>query len=97
MNTKHTPGPWRVHPYEVRCGEYNSGRDVGTAGRAVCTAIGEFEAGEMGAEAMANAALIAAAPELLAALHFIADEAHDPEMSVERIVAVARAAIAKAG
>lgn len=69
MSAAHTPGPWKVHTnYTVPHGSYNMGRDVGPNQRAVCTVIGAFEHPTPGEEAEANARLIAAAPELLAAL-----------------------------
>jgi hypothetical protein len=70
MTQHHTPGPWIVHPYVTTIGPHalNKALDVGPAGRAVCTVIGEFEKAVPGGEAEANAKLIAAAPDLLAAL-----------------------------
>lgn len=65
--SKHTPGPWRVHPGVTSCGPYNKALMVGPAGRAVCHVIGAFEKVEVGPEGEANARLLATAPELLAA------------------------------
>ena len=53
MKTKHTPGPWRVWENLIQ---------VSPNGPSICY----FEAGQQPSEA--NARLIAAAPELLAAL-----------------------------
>ena len=71
MKTKHTPGPWMVHTYDVNLGPYNKALDVGTSGRAVAKVIGEFENPKVGDQARANARLIAAAPELLEALEAV--------------------------
>lgn len=61
MQTKHTPGPWHIG---VRT--YHAGRDVyGPKGEPVAVAD---DAITTTPEAEANARLIAAAPELLAAL-----------------------------
>lgn len=70
--SKYTPGPWKVHLYPVRIGigGSNAAIDVGTAGQAVATVIGDFESDFPGKEAKANAHLIAAAPDLLIAAKF---------------------------
>lgn len=73
--TKHTPGPWRVGGLDKcdvmgpRLSIDGSGRQTGTFAVAQCTGYK--------AEREANAALIAAAPELLEACKalFAADEA----------------------
>ena len=65
MEAKHTPGPWKI---EVELGsrhyEFLIAKDAGDRGRGI--AIAETRAGS-GSE-RDNARLIAAAPELLAAL-----------------------------
>lgn len=93
----HTPGPWSVHrPYQAQF--ESSGFFVFTDdGRGNGVHIPAFE--EDGAEAAANARLIAAAPDLLTALRRIADgsvnalEAHEV---AEHYRYIARAAISKA-
>lgn len=65
---KFTTGPWQVHKYMTAVGPYNRGIDVGPSHLAVATVIGAFEQPEPGAEAQANAALIASAPDLARAL-----------------------------
>jgi hypothetical protein len=68
MEAKHTPGPWKVHKGFTSVGPYNKGLMIGPNQRALAHAIGEFEKADPGDEARANARLIAAAPDLLAAL-----------------------------
>lgn len=61
MITKHTPGPWTIH------------KDYSRANYTVFDADGNY--GDTSVETIdANAALIAAAPDLLAALKNLADE-----------------------
>ena len=104
-HAQHTPGPWKVHPYVAQLGPYNKCRDVGPSGLAVCNVIGEFEhKGEgIGETQEANARLIAAAPELLEALHRVLDmaeiDADDGALALETLRSIrirARAAIARA-
>lgn len=105
-NTQHTPGPWQIGSrygntkVEIADASYN---------RAICTVWTHQDEGSTvepekrfqplpcGA---ANARLIAAAPELLAALWDIAEaEEHDGDASVcdfQTLQSIARAAIAKA-
>ena len=64
-NTKHTPGPWAISrhatpEYAPQCGVYSEADD---AGRDLAIA--------KGSNAEANAALIAAAPELLEAANLL--------------------------
>jgi hypothetical protein len=110
MNTvphKHTPGPWLVHPYGVQAGPHNPGFDVGPRGIAVATVIGEFHAVRPGPQTVANATLIAAAPELLAALRdaerWIAESesgigrrSAEPKLNGRLVLREAQAALAKA-
>jgi hypothetical protein len=78
--SKHTPGPWTQQPYSDRMVE-------------VFAANGTHIANVMGDNHDSNAALIAAAPDLLEALEWISENhyAHHDIM-----VEVARAAIAAA-
>ena len=71
MNTQHTPGPWNVAQHDhgiVVCTESAKKSKHGASRYA---AIGGFDRGdpEQLQEALANARLIAAAPDMLAALH----------------------------
>ena len=85
----HTPGPWTVicdSPI-VRIHEWTQAIDATKSGK-------DF------AEDRANARLIAAAPDLLAALRIIADTPTDATrvpQEIARVRRIARAAIAKAG
>ena len=86
MTTQHTPGPWRVTTAKVMAGN----------GRAICL-IENRKLHEGFQESSANARIIAAAPDLLAALEVVReymDHAAD-QFSYEDIVQI-RAAIAKA-
>ena len=93
---KHSLGPWKVfRPANVEC----PGIDARYV-TVVC--YGESmtdNAGVQGAtleEARANASLIAAAPDMLAALEAIFDLCSDPEPDYKRIQQCASNAIAKA-
>ena len=89
MTTQHTPGPWRAVP-TTRAGNGLAWRDIVSDG----TAFAPFYvAGALDCDA----ALIAAAPDLLAALQniLLCDEAQDLE-SMANALQDARAAIAKA-
>mgnify|MGYP001610441655 CR=1 FL=1 len=93
----HTPGPWTLppddksipHPFPARAIVGNDGRSV------VCLALFPPD-GHSEAESIANARLIAGAPELLATLETIANMPcnHGPQEFCPR--EVARAAIVKA-
>lgn len=68
MTTTHTPGPWQMYPSSEQM-QVNVGVPDSAIGHAI--AFGNTQA-----EAQANARLIAAAPDLLAALQYVLD-AHD--------------------
>lgn len=90
MSTKHTPGPWAFAPDSSGVGTHGSiwGNDQ----ESVCVAE-VVDDGEMGAiELTANARLITAAPDMLAALDAIACHSSCPPS----LFAIACAAIAKA-
>jgi hypothetical protein len=91
----HTPGPWTLHGWADNDYEINAALDT------VCNVPG-FDDDTVDADrAEANARLIAAAPELLAALREIADECNrrlrKGEDSGDRLtLQLCKAAIAKA-
>ena len=98
MTTQHTPGPWRVDVAQDRDGTIHS-VDVREAAYGLFVAAVEAHTEEH-ADVMANARLIAAAPELLAVLKRMV---LDCERTVElecvhgsQVVDDAIAAIAKA-
>ena len=83
--SKHTPGPWTANE------EFDDGESLGiaiTAGR-LGQVVRVFDVGQ---EGFANAALIAAAPELLAALEHVLGRATMPGFLRDKV----KAAIAKA-
>lgn len=95
---KHTPGPWMVspeHPTIIR----RDYRPISDCGELIGSASGHTKSGFFPSEdeAVANARLIAAAPDLLEALQAIFAAMHPdipgaPGSAIEK----ARAAIAKA-
>lgn len=92
MNARHTPGPWDILGSVSLMNldvVYGSGR----------IAMMECENDEISdGELFANAALIAAAPDLLAALRLAVDTLSPPRNAEETAaVAAARAALRKAG
>lgn len=113
--SKHTPGPWEVIGQHVftKLGAANAhgskaserdGWNIATINPWACTNQDEEEEDMPASETMANACLIASAPELLEALEDIASDyaerfdmdspSTNPGMKV--VVENARAAIAKA-
>ena len=103
--TKHTPGPWMVESDGKEDATVTAFTAVHHNPVYICRVYGEgvlARAGDSTEERAANAALIAAAPDLLAALEMavatierIAPK-HGPFSSVDGTLSVARAAIAKA-
>ena len=94
-NTQHTPGPWNVGDDSPN--DYE-GPIIDTRDRAVAVITIDHET-ESTPEDRANARLIAAAPELLAFAHMIANGGLDALIGAEdygTIEAEARAAIIKA-
>ena len=86
MTTKHTPGPWKVDEAE----------DLPLAViEDTADGHGIAELGERNPCSVANARLIAAAPDLLAALEQIA-AVYPKTAEAEKLAAIAHAAIAKA-
>jgi hypothetical protein len=74
MKNTHTPGPWVIQTCNVN-GPFLDSFFISTEERIVCrfpTGTGQFS--ETGQENLANARLIAAAPDLLSALERLANE-----------------------
>ena len=96
--TKHTPGPW----YSDTSGEYYAGHVVRHNGVLICRMATPINA--RAGKVAANARLLAAAPELLAALEAILDgrDLTEPPKAMTQahrhwvLLDKARAAIAKA-
>lgn len=92
MNTEHTKGPWKVD---------TKGRfwSIESTQCEIC-AMPDMDGREATPNEQANARLIAAAPELLAALeHIVSEIAGGGDMSaatVEHLGSIARAAITRA-
>lgn len=99
-NSKHTPGPWFCDSADVEGAERAAVRACDGALVAVAWAGERDDVGVIGeAEQDANAALIAAAPDLLAALRDLANQAtYYAEKFALNIpsIGAARAAIARA-
>jgi len=93
--TKHTPGPWTVNPY---CNDGAEVRAIApVAWCSVATTVGSSGSQSIdAAEARANARLIAAAPDLLAALERLFRWGSWPSEEHKQDMESARAAIAKA-
>lgn len=89
MNTNHTPGPWYQ---SERNGQYIVAKDIGDRSHDIAHPCWWSE------ETCANARLIAAAPDLLAALKNLVEAVEFTPLGVRGIKACqqARAAIAKA-
>jgi hypothetical protein len=101
MHAEHTAGPWKKHDTYIHDGSLAGGLiaqvyDCGAVNK-VCAAAAENISIK---EAQANARLIAAAPDLLAALVAIADMKVDKNTNYEELtalcMAIAITAIAKA-
>jgi len=96
MENKHTPGPWKIiYPEGFLYHIVINGRPF------IATIDGQYpdleQCEEHEQENLANAKLIAAAPELLEALRAIAEELPDPTLSVTKIIKeIAESAIKKA-
>lgn len=112
MSAQHTPGPWSLATVPTSCGVCHKvgpfpGKHPGDPKRHACMYADYPSPGNPGdAELLANARLIAAAPQLAAALQTFVDEyvrminsgdcgSWDPEE--EPKVIAARAALAAAG
>jgi hypothetical protein len=92
--SKHTPGPWAVHPVRARVDAFNSGDAL-----PVCELLWPTDE-RTEEETEANAALIAAAPDLLEALQRLRNEAKltglDQQAGWDAWFAMADEALAKA-
>lgn len=104
MSAKHTPGPWLLsdrnvtplnvstHATVAHVGDYRIGVETGVPG-------GNYRDGLLG-DKLADAALIAAAPDLLAALRMLVSRCHERRWPLESEdtapLNAARAAITKA-
>lgn len=91
MNTNHTPGPWRVANGRIYSRAYQTALDLRLF--VICDLdMGNDPRGEQ----ESNARLIAAAPELLAALQELLTDKYLSDPINKDRMAKARAAIAKA-
>lgn len=93
MNAAHTPGPWQAQPWRYRNPERKV-LTIQTERDAVAQLLDLWPPDAREAEKAANAHLIAAAPDLLAALRDICTA--DETSTLDGAVAIARAAIARA-
>ena len=74
---EHTPGPWKLNT-DGDTGMNDSGCILDSIGHVIITDIyGTFKNGRTTGEAEANARLIAAAPDLLAALEELVQASYD--------------------
>ena len=91
MNTQHTPAPWTVDGYHS---DHYASFSVKAGGRGVCAISSNIK--RPGTESAANASLIAAAPDLLAALRNAVEiiESTGLDASIQR-AAIAKAEILK--
>jgi hypothetical protein len=103
-NTMHTPGPWKIEPATAGFREPCSGgaRDMAIVGAdGTCPGVlWDGVVGELAQQQAANAKLIAAAPDMLEALQFVAKyaalRADRDDAFPSQLVRSVRAAIAKA-
>lgn len=95
MSTKHTPGPWTMHPRFDDGAEVRALAPVAWCGVASTHGASGNQSIDA-AEARANARLIAAAPDLLAALEDIARGDYSDPLCMRTPEQRAREAIAKA-
>lgn len=91
--SKHTPGPWIVRAIDGSIGSIDAADGIQMVAQAM--EIGHQDRTTGSPERIANARLIAAAPELLAALKAMFNEHGEFEYSVADLI-FARDAIAKA-
>lgn len=93
MSTNHTPGPWRIHPF----GHYDVAAHQPGFGEMIVANCGGANSNvmDLGEIKKANARLIAAAPDLLAALKDVVGWI-ETSSEGEQATRIALAAIAKA-
>lgn len=101
MSTKHTPGPWTIANYPQAVVVQTESHKKTAYGASRYAAIGGFDRSdpEQMAEALANARLIAAAPELLAAIQNVMpflEKSYQAGPVTHPYLVQLRAAIAKA-
>ena len=92
MNTKHTPGPWHYAASDLTPGRYSIYHNGPIAYCGDTTAAPD--------DGLANARLISAAPDLLAALQMVSriwSSDQTANVDPDSPLAVVRAALAKAG
>ena len=93
MSVQHTPGPWKAYPIEMNHGlPYTPVAANTLLAKVYSEAFGDYEQSE------ANARLVAAAPDLLAALRAMVSAQHSGPISDEMLAAwkQGKSAIAKA-
>jgi len=95
MTNTHTPGPWRVITRERSSKPDRFGRTTETRESFINGADGLGSIAKLYIGHDQDARLIAAAPELLAALELIANHTTSANAAAQQCVTVARAAIAK--
>ena len=78
--SEHTPGPWNVDDSLARDGGEFGIAILAPYGRMQHVRIADMPPGEVGDETRANATLIAAAPDLLAALRGLLDSLCDSDI-----------------
>ena len=84
VNAKHTPGPWHLHPYDRGAWEVTTHADYLHPGSLVIAARSDLS--HRAAESTANARLIAAAPDLLAAAKQVLAATHVPDSEAELVL-----------
>ena len=90
-NTKHTPGPWEVDGFSVMAGVGAEYGDLAYATAGDGHADPDCHLNRPDAERLANATLIAAAPDLLAALEEIAEITQHTASREIALAAIAKA------
>lgn len=95
-----TQGPWNIFPHtngRLGCTVAFEGRDTGFTSTDICEIMPEDDNGAAIRVSDANARLISAAPELVAALLGMLDSEGREPMTAKQARVNARAALAKAG
>ena len=84
----HTKGPWAVHPFNAQIVAFRDGHESVLAKMLWPTKV------RTEAETLANAKLMASAPDLLAALRNLLDQHDNPSETGYTDMAIARARLA---